>query len=633
MDSRPNDRRTAGLACLLATVFALATLPARAQETLSPLPPPVTRGLYRAHWFEFLSAFSENDTAVEARALDAMARAARKVGVRRLSDFSRTAVYLGRRAEKQGQRDRADRAYRAALTLDDANPDAVLARLSFLVRGGKVGEALRSLPDAASALFAAHESRVAILSSLGIWAAAAAAAALVGVILALAVRHAPRALHDIREAAFRSFGSSGALPLGLGIAGLPLVVGFGPVLLILYWGALLWAYAESRERAVLGAGFVALALVAPLAAWITQENIRQRSPLYVAAIDLEERREDASAEDGLRQAAAVFPEDPDVWFLLGIYAERSGDLDRAQSDYGRAMQADPGDYRPILNRGNVHFTEGDYGEAIRDYTEASKRAPTAAEAYYNLSLARGEAYDFDGQALAIARARELSASRVAEWSGTPTLSRVVPAGFPLARARTRVADWNAQPKSRRLPGHGTVARPWRTLISPWALAPIGVLLLGVLLARLRRRRGLASLCEHCGRAFCNRCRRYGDPVLYCTVCSRTFLRKENVDIEIQVAEAREMQGRARRRARASRIASLLLPGSHAFLEERPVAGVITLFLFFFGLAAALIDEKLFDPLTLPPPGGLRTTVILGGALAALVWIRAQLVGRRAPSGS
>jgi hypothetical protein len=38
-------------------------------------------------------------------------------------------------------------------------------------------------------------------------------------------------------------------------------------------------------------------------------------------------------------------------------------------------------------------------------------------------------------------------------------------------------------------------------------------------------------------------------------------------------------------------------------------------------------------LTLPPESGLRATVILGAALAAVVWIRAQLVGRRAPSGS
>ncbi|MGE5414413.1 MAG: tetratricopeptide repeat protein, partial [Syntrophomonadaceae bacterium] len=354
--------------------------PLFAQDALSPLPPPVTRGLYRSHWFDFLSAYSENDRAAEENALDAMVRAGRKVGVRRLSDFSRTAVYLGRRAEQQKQPDRTARAYAAALRLDDANPDAIAAQLGFLLRQRRLGEFFRALPDAAAALASTHETRVALLSAVGLWVAGAAAATLLGVILSLALRHAPRALHDLRETAFRTFGRSGTVPLGLVIVGLPFFVGFGPTWLVLYWGALLWAYASRRERVVLAGGLVALALVTPLCAWITEENIRQRSPLFVAAIDLEERREDASAEDGLRQAAAVFPEDPDVWFLLGTYAERSGDLERALSDYGRSMSANPADYRPVLCRGNVHFIEGDYGEANRDYIEANKKDPSAADA-------------------------------------------------------------------------------------------------------------------------------------------------------------------------------------------------------------------------------------------------------------
>lgn len=634
---RAHGGRRRALARLLPAVSGLLLLVlggarALAQESLSPLPPPVTRGLYRSHWFDFLSAFSENDVAAADKALDAMVRAGRKVGVRRLSDFSRTAVYLGRKAESQGQADRAERAYAAALVLDDANPDAILARLSFLARHHRVGEALKALPGAAAALLAAHESRVAVYSSVALWGAAAAAATLVGMVLALGLRHLPRLAHDVREKAFRSFGRSGALPLALVIAGLPLFVGLGPFWLVLYWGALLWSYADERERLVLGAGYVALALVAPLCAWITEENIRQRSPLFVAAIDLEERREDASAEDGLRQASAVFPEDADVWFLLGTYAERSGDLERALADYGRAMVADPGDYRPILSRGNVHFTEGDYGEAIRDYTEASRRAPKAADALYNLSLARGEAYDFDGQAQAIGAARALSAAQVTAWTSNPTLARVVPIDYTVARARSRIADWNAQPKSRRLPGHGMAARPWRALVSPWALAPIGVFLAGVFLARVRRRRGVAVACERCGRAFCNRCRRYGDAPDYCTMCAR-FFRREALEIEVQAAEAAAAQRRATLSARAGRVLSLVLPGTRAFQEGRPIAGTLTLFAFFFGLAAVLLDAKLFDPLTLPPAGPWRATMVFGGALALVVWLRAQLAGRRAPIGS
>jgi tetratricopeptide (TPR) repeat protein len=454
---------------------------------------------------------------------------------------------------------------------------------------------------------------------------------LLATILALAVRHFPRAVHDIGENARRSFGRNGAVPFALVVLGLPVFVGLGPVWLVLYWGALLYAYTEKRERTVLAAGFLALALVPPLLAWITASNVEQRSPLFVAAIDLAERREDASAEDGLRQAASVFPEDSEVWFLLGIYAERSGDLLRAQSDYGRAIQADPADHRPILNRGNVRFAEGDYGEAVRDYIEAGKRSPGAAEIFYNLSLARGEAYDFEGQAAAIRRARDLSNSQVNGWTGNPTLSRVVPAGYSLAQARARMAAWDAQPKSRRLPGHGS-ARGWRQYLSPWSLPPLSALALGTVLARVRRRRGLAAECARCGRASCGRCRRWGESSVHCAMCSLMLHKKDDVDIEDQVAEMKAMQRRVRWRHRASRIASLILPGAHAFASDRPVRGAGGLFLFFFGLAAAIIDERLFDPLTLPPEGRIRITVVAGAALAALVWLRAQWGARGVPSG-
>jgi tetratricopeptide (TPR) repeat protein len=619
-------------AAVLSSVLLATRVRAQAQEALSPLPPPVTRSLYRSNWFEFLSADSENDGAAASKALDRMIKAARKVGVHRLSDFSRTAVHLGRRAERLGAPDRAKRAYDAALLLDDANPDAVVARLSFQVRHGKILEALRSLPAAVTAMLATHESRMAILSLIVLWTAAALAATLLASILVFALAHFPRVVHDIRETGHRLFGKSAALPLALLILGLPLFVGLGPVWLILYWGALIFPYVRAQERSILVAGFIGLALCPPVIAWITQENIQQRSPLLVAAVDLAERREDASAEDGLRQASAIFPEDSDVWFLLGVFAERAGDLERAQNEYNRATDADPSDYRPILNRGNVHFTEGDYGEAIRDYVEASKRAPRAPDVYYNLSLARGEAYDFGGQSQAIAKAREISASQVGGWSNNPTLSRVVPAGYSVSGAKARIERWNAQPKSRRLPGHGTAAGPWNALV-PWSLPPLLAWLLGAFLMIRRGRRGLATECSRCGRAFCNRCRRYGDPALYCMMCARLHLRKENVDIEVQVAETRAMQRRATWRNRAGRLASLLLPGSRAFFDERPLAGVLTLFAFFFGLFVAILDEKLFDPMTLPPGGGIRATVVAGLLLALFVWTRAQLAARRAPSGS
>ena len=53
-------------AFLLPLLFAAPVL--RAQEAISPLPPPVTRSLYRSHWFDFLSALLEDDAKASAAA-------------------------------------------------------------------------------------------------------------------------------------------------------------------------------------------------------------------------------------------------------------------------------------------------------------------------------------------------------------------------------------------------------------------------------------------------------------------------------------------------------------------------------------------------------------------------------------
>src|ERR1017187_7300454 len=122
MFSPRGRRRLAAAGALLALGMSAR---AAAQEAVSPLPPPMTRSLYRAHWFEFLNAHLEDDARGAAAALAQMRKSPRAVGVRRLSDFSRTAIHEGRKAELVGKPERAQRAYDAAVQLDDASYDAV----------------------------------------------------------------------------------------------------------------------------------------------------------------------------------------------------------------------------------------------------------------------------------------------------------------------------------------------------------------------------------------------------------------------------------------------------------------------------------------------------------------------------
>jgi tetratricopeptide (TPR) repeat protein len=628
-----NKRVVLSVFWLSCAFLPAAAVPGQQEPAVSPLPPPVTRSLYRSHWFAFLSAHLEDDARTAGAELLEIEKAARTVSVKRLSDFARTAVHEGRLAEKLGKAERAARAYDAAVRLDETSYDASASRIEFFARKRDYVEAIKLVPSAVADLFATREPRVALLSSLGLCLSFAVAAALFGFVVILALRCAPRAAHDAREAARRLVGESGGMPLAWIVFLLPLAFGLGPGWVVLWWAVLLHAYANNIERRALLAGLVLFGFLSPLIATISRENILRSSPLYVAAVDLAERREDASAEDGLRQASGVFSEDADVWFLLGIYAERAGDGDRAVLNYDRAIQASPTDYRSYLNRGNVHFQEGDFAQAIGDYGSAAQRAPGAAEVFYNLSVAKGESYDFDGQAAAIAKARQLSARDVEAWSGAPTLARVVSASYPVKRARQRVEEWNAQPKSRRLPGHAPPLSLWRLFLTPVTLGPWIAALLAFGVTALRSRRAIATECLRCGKAFCADCRRVGDSPLYCTDCVRLHIKKEPVGIEAHVAQAEEIRRRTRARDRSCRLGSFVLPGTHDAFAEKPARAAARLFAFAFAVALVVVGETFFNPRQMPPEGAWRGTAVVGLLAALIIWASANLAAWRGSHGA
>jgi tetratricopeptide (TPR) repeat protein len=390
--------------------------------------------------------------------------------------------------------------------------------VGFLARHRRFGEVLAAVPSTVTNLFSSSESRLSLLSSSALAVLGALVAAAAGAILALFLRHLRRIWHDSKETATRFFGPLVGAPAGFLLLALPLFLTLGPVWLLLYWGVLAWAYSARGERRVVAFSLVVLGLVPIAVETVARENLLRRSPLYLAAVDLAERRHDSSVEDGLASLAAAYPDQPDAWFLLARYAERAGDNARAVAAYGRAIQADPGDYRSCVNRGNVRFLEGDYAQAINDYEEAARRAPRSAEAFYNLSVARSEIYDFKGQEAARARALQISRRDVDAWSSSPPLTRVVPAAYRVATARERARAWNSREGGPLSAGKRPVAL--EIALSPLSLAPWGALVVAVIFGAIRSRVGVASECSRCGRAFCRRCKRYGGPVQFCARCAR-----------------------------------------------------------------------------------------------------------------
>jgi hypothetical protein len=334
-------------------------------------------------------------------------------------------------------------------------------------------------------------------------------------------------------------------------------------------------------------------------------------------VDLAERREDSSVEDSLLATATADPEDADAWLLLGMYAERAGDHPRAVFAYGRAIQANPKENRAFVNRGNVRFAEGDFVDAIVDYEEAARIAPDAAESFYNLSVARAEIYDFKGQEAARARALRVSSRAVDAWSSNPPLTRVVPSPYPVARARMRVRAEMGEASDLR-------AELVALFTSPSVLAPWGALLFAWAFGAIRSRRGLATECARCGRAFCRLCKRYGGPAVLCGRCVRLQGRKESVSEEAREEDLRETASRSGRRRGVLAAVTLFAPGVHRFFAGKPLLAALSLVVFFLALAVAIGAPAMFELRPLAPRSAAVAGRIAAAAVAFLLWAVAMV---------
>ena len=104
-----------------------------------------------------------------------------------------------------------------------------------------------------------------------------------------------------------------------------------------------------------------------------------------------------------RNLVSVRPSDAGVWNDLGNLLVLSGDLDEADSAYGRALELDPASVQARFNLGLLRQQRGDLDGAVAEYSELLELEPRHARAHYQL----GAAYEAQGQ-------RELALDRYAD---------------------------------------------------------------------------------------------------------------------------------------------------------------------------------------------------------------------------
>lgn len=602
---------------------------ALSEERVSPLPPPATRSGLRGRWFEFLSALNDDDFPAARLASADLLRTASRVGIARLSDFSRGALYQARLADRQGKIARADLALETAIRLDPDLVDPRWEKARFAWSRREYADSAVALAEAVGALFEADESRREFVSNAALLTGASFALAAAAMIVALLLRQWRRLFHTVRERAMPTFGRTGTVGVAIALLALPIWLSFGPFWLLLYWGVLVCFHATLRERIVVAIVLLVAGFLGPLSQQIADRNLIARSPLVSAAIDLEEKKEEGGSVDLLRRASEVFSEDADVWYLLGRFAQRRDDYDEAAADYSRALKADPKNFRAMIGIGNIHFWQGDLSEAITDYRNAIHLRPDSALAYYNLSLVEGDAYAFDQQKESLANARRLSPREADRWIESPSLARVLSLDYSVEEAERRSRGWSREVKSQSLPGLGHAYSAADILLVPTSIGPWLAMLVGLVFGAVARRgRWGARECARCGKAFCRACKPPGSAALYCADCDRLLAGKESSDIAAHVAQSEEARRNLRQRQREARWLSVVFPGARRVSDGRPATGLLVLFVFFFLVLVALVGGRIYPVRSVPTAAFFPVREITASSLAFLVWLGANLgIGR------
>jgi len=576
----------------------------------------------RGQWFAWLAAHEEGDPVLAAQKVEEIVKHAGKIGLKRLTDLSLAATLMARRELAQGNAEKARWALDAAVRLDPNLPEARWSRVRLALAAEKL-TVPRELLGAVGASVVDLEGRRLFTVRAALLLVLTAAAVGAAFLVLLVANGAARLFHDLRELAASRVPRPADAVVAAGLFVLPLLLTLDAGWLLLWLFVLSFGYAERNARWAALAGLLPLVLVAPALDRAAGVLSVSASPVLRGAEALQEKRYDQRVLDDLEAVKNLFPDDPDLRFLLGCLYQQLGQNDRAVAEYTVASQASPVEVRALINRGDIRFVDGDFGAAQEDFQEALRRDPRDVRARYNLSLVYGETFRTVEAQEKLTEARALDNALVTKFLDSPTLVKVVSAGYTPDEAREKVRVLQRDTRSRRVLGHFHVGSDPRTWAIPFALAVPFAIAAAFAFDRWRtKRRGYALSCQKCGRTFCRLCKPPGESPLLCSQCIHVYMKKDGVSIETKLQKVEEVRRRQGVEGMLRRALNVFLPGAESFLEGRVGRAAAILAPFALGLVGALLRQDLG---TSPRPG---TAPLLAGTVAwALVAVAAWIAGQ------
>jgi len=558
------------------TPLALALLLAAPQAAKAPAaPPPAAVGptspSFEALWSNYVAADGTGNAAAVAAALGNIRRARMERNVESLGSVGLAFVARGSAKLQAGEREAAEQVFATAVSLAPGVPDTHAGLAKALLKKGPLGvmpSVNATLDGLAAFLETGHGSRNGRdLATLGAFAAAFALAWAIAV--ALLLRRGGLLFHDIQEWLGPAHHRSASVALLLLLLLLPVATFQGWGWLPLFWLALLFAYLDSRERALALLIGVCTLAVGPGVAALDERLRTARNPLYHSALAVTESVPDGADIARLEAAQKRDPQDRDLVYLVGAARKRAGRYEDAAELYRQALATDAQDAVARNNLANIEFVRGSFDSARARYRAGttSNVAAVAATSYYNLSLAHLQKFEYQDYNTAKSSADRLAPGLVSDydrWRYDSGDYAVVDLGLTQAEvwdkfrgAESGVAARNLlqgddPPQASLLPG---------ALLNRFAVALLIFALAGLLLARWRGPRAFTLHCRRCGTAFCRKCHLGQVMSGLCSQCYHLFVVRDGVSAPVRNRKLAEVQEADSRRERVMRVLSLVSPGT------------------------------------------------------------------------
>lgn len=591
---------------------------------------------FEAIWTMYRRALAKGDSEARAGALKELRRLRIERNILSLEPYALGRVGEGFSHLQQGELEKAQEAFRDAITLDPQLPDAYFGQALAAMKAGLHGfpAALRHTVSGMTARLGTIPGSHRLVSLVTPVTLLAVLVTTTVLALALLLRYGVLLFHDIEE----RLGSQKSPLLGPGVTAAlllaPVLLFQGYAWLPLWWLSLLFLYLTRVEKLTVALVLLACLPVGPIVSLLEARTLAEQNPLFSAGVEAIEggpdNRSILTLEDGVRR----HPNDRDLVYLLAAQYKKAGRYEDAAAFYLQILQRDPSDTYALNNLANLSFAGGEFQAAIPRYHQAIAANPppeVAATLYYNLALSHVQRFERQLHDEARSQAERLADSLVeayeSQWKYESNETAVVDLGVrpqelwaKFEGVREGVGRENVAGTILPARGVGPLLKSGANRFS-LALIVFGGVVLA--LSRWRGSRMFTARCVKCGTPFCRLCQLGAATEGLCTQCHHLFVVRDGVSGPARNQKLLEVQKEDEKRERIFRVMSLLVPGAGHIYARKTLVGTAFVFAWAFILAMALLAGRVL-PLTesssaLTRPWGLAA----GMFLLLLVYVAAN----------